>query len=223
MDEQILRLCKRLKNFTLEEVEPILNIENLENILQKFVAENALSFQRGKYFYNKRQKEQVRLPLFFQCHSPQAINLIIKCFCAEIPFTKIIFLTDNTEEVLYKFNKFFRKIIFEKQKNQLLHFYEKSPKSPWKREFYGNIFYFYNYENSFYISENRLISISEKMYKKAEYLEFKRVYSFIRRKYDSHNGHKFNSEWHLAEFLWRRNKSFEQLKNELSENLGFNC
>lgn len=219
MEEQVLRLCKRLRNFTLEDIEPILNIKNLENILQKFVAENALSFQSGKYFYNKEKKGQVRLPLFFQCHAKEVIKVIIQGFSCEIEEYKIMFLAEKSFTVVSKFNKYFRQIIFEQQKNKLLEYYENSPKIPWERKFFEQTFFFYNYGNKVFVSEKKLQSLVESPHSNSEYLEFKRVYSFIKR-YTSHNTRKFYPHFYITEAIWRRNKTFEQLKNDLYKLLG---
>ena len=46
---KILKLAKRLNKFTMEEIEPILNIDNLQNFLDMLVEEKSLQFQNGIY------------------------------------------------------------------------------------------------------------------------------------------------------------------------------
>ncbi len=79
MDNKIQRLCKRLNKFTLEEISLIAELEEseLEKSLNDLIKSSFLKKQDGTYIYMdevKKKKQQNRLPLMFQCHSPETID-----------------------------------------------------------------------------------------------------------------------------------------------------
>ena len=107
-----LKLAKRLNKFAIDEIEPILNIENLQEILDELVAEKLLQYQNGTYFYAKKASKKFNLPLFFQFHTKEEIEMIIKLFCAGITSDKGAFLLGISDATLQKFNMHFRKMIY---------------------------------------------------------------------------------------------------------------
>ena len=83
MKDKVLRLCKRLDKFTLDEIETIseLNSEVLLPLLEMFVKNKKL-IKKGKiYQYNKNASSYLaknRLPQRYQHHSKQDIDYMIK-------------------------------------------------------------------------------------------------------------------------------------------------
>lgn len=222
MKNKVLKLAKRLGKFSVEEIAPIIMAERgeIKNILADLIKENSLSQRSdGLYFYVEQKPIKKELPLFFEFHTPQEVDLIIKCFCAEIPNYKASLILGKSDDILCGFNKYFRQTVFEKQKNELLKFYEENPRITWEREFLGQIFFFYNYENKVFVSESKLQSVFQNKHSKSETAEFKRVYSFIKR-YTTHNTRKYYPYFYISEAIWRRNKDFQQLKTELCDLLG---
>ena len=73
MKDRILRLCRRLDKFTLDEISTItedINESVLELLLLTLVQEEKLIFKDNIYLYNKEQGcNKQRLPQFFQHHS----------------------------------------------------------------------------------------------------------------------------------------------------------
>ena len=58
MRDKILKLAKRLNKFTLDEIEPILNIDNMQEILDMLVEEKLLQCQNETYFYIKNESKK---------------------------------------------------------------------------------------------------------------------------------------------------------------------
>jgi len=96
MKDRILRLCKRLNKFTLDEITTIaedINEANLELALMYLVNEKRIIKKDNLYFYNKeflKNNFHGKLPQFFQHHSKQEIDYIIKGFCADVEVLKMI-------------------------------------------------------------------------------------------------------------------------------------
>ena len=94
MKDKVLRLCKRLDKFTLDEIGTIseLNSEVLLPLLEMFVKNKKL-IKKGKiYQYNKNASSYLaknRLPQRYQHHSKQDIDYMIKCFCADVEVKKV--------------------------------------------------------------------------------------------------------------------------------------
>lgn len=221
MNDQLLRTCKRLNKFTLEELEIITETDKsaLKPVLEEFITSEKLIFRNELYFYNNEkttEKAMLKLPLLFQYNTQENIELILKAFCADIPSTKTESLIGLNCNVVCKFNKFFRKSIYEKQKSELEKYFNKDPQISRSRVFFGKTMYFYFYNNRLYISEKLLRAPDSKNFKKQQIQEFKKIYSFLTR-VTSHNSNETNLPHNLAEMIWRRNKSFEQLLSELKE------
>lgn len=213
MKDKLLRLAKRLNKFTLEEIEPILNIDNLQEILDNLVKEKFLQFKNGIYFYQKK-KEHLPLPLFFQFHTKEEINMIIKCFCAGVTSDKGAFLLGISDATLQKFNMYFRKIIYEKQLQELKEYFTKNPKEPKVRTFYDIPVYFYLYDEKLFVTGKELKSKNLNEHSKQEKLKIKILYSRLRRSINHSNMKKLLPH-HISEHIWKYGKAFEQLKNEI--------
>lgn len=221
MNDQLLRTCKRLNKFTLEELEIITETDKsvLIPVLEEFIAAEKLIFQNGEYSYHIEKTEKralLKLPLIFQYHSAEVIDMIMKCFCAGIISTKVTQILSAHRDCACKFYKFFRKSIYGKQKSELEKYFSKNPQTARSRVFFGKTMYFYSYNNKLYISEKLLKAPGSKNFEKQQIQEFKKIYSFLTR-VTSHNSNETNLPYNLAEMIWRRNKSFEQLLSELKE------
>ena len=95
MKERILKLCKRLNKFSLDEIETISEIdsEELKPIIDGLILEERLTYCDGTYYYNKKvcKKQQTgKLPLFFEFHKKQDIEYIIRGFCTDVEVLKMI-------------------------------------------------------------------------------------------------------------------------------------
>lgn len=133
MDNKIQKLCKRLNKFTLEEISLIAELEEseTEKILNNLIIAELLKKNGIMYLYTgevKAEKQQKRLPLIFQCHSQETVNMLIKCFCADIPSTKACLILKPQKNRIWKFNQFFRKTIYEMQRKELLQHFLNQPK-----------------------------------------------------------------------------------------------
>ena len=214
MKNKVLKLAKRLNKFSLDEIEPILNCENLQEILDELVEEKLLQLQNGIYFYVKKESKKSDLPLFFQFHTKEEIVMIVKCFCVGITSDKGAFLLDISDATLQKFNAYFRKIIYEKQLQELKEHFAKNPKAPKVRTFYEIPVYFYLYDEKLFVVEKPLYSKDSTEHTKEEKLKIKVLYSRLRRSIN-HSNMKKLLPYHVAENIWKYGKDFEQLKSEI--------
>ena len=109
MKNRLLRLCRRLNKVVIEDVLPILSVTEKEitPVFEELVAENRLGKRcDGVYFYKEVTKK--RLPLFFECRTPAELELIKRCFCADLPCQQTGIILNFSDNVIGKFNKFFR-------------------------------------------------------------------------------------------------------------------
>lgn len=211
---KLLKLVKRLKKFTIEEIEPILNIDNLQEILDMLIVEKLLQLQNGIYFYIKKESKKSDLPLFFQFHTTEEIDMIIKCFCAGVATDKGGFLLGISDATLQKFNMYFRKIIYERQLQNLKEHFAKNPKALKVRTFYDIPVYFYLYDDKLFVTGKELKAKDLKEHTKEEKLKIKVLYSRLRRSINHSNMKKLRP-YHVAEHIWKYGKDFEQLRNEI--------
>jgi hypothetical protein len=71
-----------------------------------------------------------------------------------------------------------------------------------------------------YVSKELLEAPNAEPFTNEQIREFKKIYSYLNR-VTSHNKNKQNLPHHIAEMIWRRNKSFEQLLFELKKLVTF--
>lgn len=216
MHNKILKLTKRLNKFTLEDIEPILNIDNLQQVLDELVKEKNLQFQNGTYFYIKKESKKSDLPLFFQFHTKEEIDMIIKCFCAGVATDKGAFMLGISDGTLQKFNMYFRKMIYEKQLQELKEYFAKNPKAPKVRTFYELPVYLYFYDDKLFVTGKEFRSKDLKEHTKEEKLKIKVLYSRLRRSINHSNMKKLLPH-HVAEHIWKYGKDFEQLQSEICD------
>ena len=101
MKDKILRLCKRLKQFSLNEILTVteLDQEDVKYILDELVKEKFLLKKQNQYLYsNKKQPvknvsngriERKNIYSMFEYRTPAEKEIIIKGFCLEIPPQKL--------------------------------------------------------------------------------------------------------------------------------------
>ena len=183
MKERILRLCKRLDKFTFNEVLEItedIEEKDLKNIFANLISENRLIHMNGIYFYNKQlvKTKQINMyPLFFQFHNKIEIEYIIKGFCANIEVLKIKDFLGISKNVVDKFYNYFRTLIYEKQKQELLKHYDKNPKIGLERKFMSAKIYLYLYNGNLFVSDKKLCTKNDEIkHSEAERLKVKNIY-----------------------------------------------
>ena len=222
MKERILRLCKRLDKFTFEEVLEITeNIEeqDLKNIFDNLISENKLIHMNGIYFYNKQlvKTKQINMyPLFFQFHNKTEIEYILKGFCANIEVLKIKDFLGISKNVVDKFYNYFRTQIYEKQKQELLKYYDKNPKIGLERKFMSAKIYLYLYNGNLFVSDKNLCTKNNEIkHSESERLKVKNSYLRSFRKVQNRTfAYKFYL--HLAEECCRYDKDFKKLYVDLT-------
>lgn len=225
MKDQILKLCKRLKKSTLNDILQLMEIqpEVLELAIMYLISEGDLQEKDGIYTViekttKKGQIENKNLNLMFMFHSPETVDLIMRGFCALIPTQKLSHLVNVDDNCIGDFYRIFRNLIYERQLNELLNFYFTNPQQGRFRKFFEKYAYFYSYNNKIYVSKKFLQANREKNFTDAEIQDFKKVYSYLSR-IESHNMNEVCLHQRLAEGIWRREKEFQELYEDLKNNL----
>lgn len=218
MKERVLKLCKRLDKFTLDEIEMVseLKTEELMPILSELKNENRLIQKDNFYFCNKvstTRENCGKLPLFFQFHTKRKTNYILRGFCVDMEAFKMADVFSFSKQVINKYYTYFRTLIYETQKQQLLKYLEKIPKIPQERVYMNTKVYLYLYDDKLFVSEKYLVSKDARKHREDERLQIKNIHLRSFRKVLSRSfAHKFHL--HLAEELWKYNKEFnERYKN----------
>ena len=224
MKDKVLKLCRRLKKSSLSELTQMLEVDEneIKLALWKLEQEELIVENNGIVTLNDKKKtDQLynrNLRLMFNYKTPEVIDLIIKGFCLNIPPQKICYMVDTSTSCLCNYYAVFRKMIYERQFRELLSSYRITPQMGKYRKFFEKYAYFYVYKNKVSVSE-KLFNLSyETNFKIDEMREFKRMYCYLARSVSHHNNevHIFHI---LAEYIWRNEKSFDYLYNDLKNNL----
>jgi len=221
MKNKVLKLAKRLGKFSVEDISQIITTDKnqLEEILQELLSEKSiLKRADSTYFHQEKSKKKTsKLPLFFEFRTKEELDLIIKCFCAEVSVSKSVMICSISENVISTFTQYFRKVIYENQLLELNNYFENNPQQFRLRTFYEKPTYFYFYENRLFVSDNVLLSPNGCInFKQDEIKKFKILYCRIKRIL-SHNTRRILLHHHISESLWRDSKSFEELVNDLHQ------
>lgn len=218
MNDQILKLCRRLKHCTLDDI--IQFTEKTEDeimpVIYYLLDNNILKENKGVYSVNTYDLEQKRVNLAhrLQYYSDSDFEIIVKSFCLNIPSTQIKYFVKCSENSISSLYRDFRETLYNCQLKELSTSYSQNPKVSRTRHFFKRNAYFYCYNQKLYVVEKPIQGKQEKSFSKAEVIELKKVYSYLKR-IESHNRNENYLYHRLAERIWRRNKSFEELYNEL--------
>lgn len=194
MKERILKLCKRLDKFSLEEIVSIAEDINecvLELLLQTLVAENLLIYRNEMYIYNKVKTVNINKKYSLLKYYPsKVLDIVIRCFGAGIPSEECSYITDLPQNQVQKLYRIFRELIYIRQVAILKNKHKKEPQKYRTRTFFENqIFYFYIYNNQVFVVDKPFIASKEKVFTKNEIKEFKKIYCYLSR-LECHNQNK---------------------------------
>lgn len=219
MKDKVLKLCRRLKCCTINDITQFIDVDKvvLETLITYLAQEELISSNNGIITVLENKKDvfhQKNLQLMYQYNSSENIDTIIRCFCLNIPPQKACKLVNLSTSCISEYYGVFRKEIFEHQKEELLKHYLEKPQKGRFRKFFEKYAYFYVYENKVFVSKCLLSSKSEKNFTKDEVREFKRTYCYLKR-IESHNINENYLHYRLADSIWRHEKSFEDLYIDL--------
>ena len=220
MEDQILKLCKRLNKFTLENLEILSEIPKAEllSILSKFVDENKLIKQENEYVFQKNKVPVQNYSIFK--NYPAIINdIVLRCFCENIHSNKTYNIVNIGEDQVQKIYTIFRTLIYQRQKQKLDFYYLKSPQKARHRKFFNQEVYLYLYSNQIFVSENLLKSSEDKTFSLEQKAEFTTIYCYLLRNL-THNTIAYNLNYKIAETLWRRKREFKDLYYDLKMLVG---
>lgn len=221
MKNQILKLCRRLDKFTIDNLLMIteMETEELMPIVRELLTEGKISESNGQYSYCKKVSVIQKYSIF-SYYPSSVVDTIIRCFCSGIPAYITSQIAGIGKDQTAKFYDIFRVELYKKQTKKLKSFYLQKPQIARNRMFFDTELHFYIYENQVFVSDELLESETAEFLSKEEVKEFKKIYSYLARCALQHNKNKHNLPQKLNEFLWRRNKDFEQLYFELKILLG---
>lgn len=221
MEDQILKLCKRLNKFTLENLEILSEIPKAEllPILSEFVDKNKLIKQENEYVF-QRNKISVQNYSIFKTYPAIINDIVLRCFCENINSIKASNIANIGENQIQSFYTIFRTLIYQRQKQNLDFYYQNSPQKARHRKFFNQEVYLYLYCNQIFVSENLLKSSKDKTFSPDEKAEFTTIYCYLSRNL-THNKMASNLNCKIAETIWRRKSEFKDLYYDLKLLAGF--
>lgn len=184
-------------------------------MLDELVSENKLTEVNGEYRYNKIISAKQK-PTIFQYYDSGVIDLVIRCFCSSIPSQKACYIVNISESSILKFYDIFRNTIYEIKKQELNKQYNKAPQICRNRIFFEQEVHFYIYNSQVYVTDKIFNAKNGKEYSPDEITEFKKIYSYLTR-IAFHNKNKYNLIPKLTEYIWRRNKKFDEIYFDLKK------
>jgi len=220
LKQRILKLCKRLDRFMFDDIQTIaddIELEVLELLLETLIAEKKLIRQDEMYLYNKEKSSHLlkaRLPMIFQYYDNEKIDIIIRCYSSNIPIIQTGQITEIGESGVGRFYQIFRKKLYLRQELELKTKYKNDPQYSRNRMFFNKEIYFYTYDNNIYVIEKPFKSDKQRFLTKVEDKEFKKVYCYISRAL-VHNKNEYFLHHKIAEAIWRRNKSFDEMYSDM--------
>lgn len=125
-ENRILRLCRRLDKFTLDEISTIvedLDKSVLELLLLTLIQKEKFTLKNGSYFYNKKQIS--KKPSILSIYPKQIIDTAICCFCLSILAYKAIKILHIGKNQSSKIYNIFQELIYTRQTRKLKSLYEK--------------------------------------------------------------------------------------------------
>lgn len=230
MKDKIQKLCKRLNRFTLEEIALIVEMDevDIEPILEVLVDDDILIKNDDCYSYNHidignmsaKYKLKKQLPPSIRRQPTETVNALIRCFCAGISPYRTSFILKAQKDIIIKVVSFLKEAIYEKQKEELLIHFERSPQMPIHGEFFDKIVHFYTYNHKLYVSKEILVSKYRRRYYKSKIGFFNIIYPILLNKAGIKG--RYYPHLYVAEQLWRRDKDIKQLQAELESMIKIN-
>lgn len=225
MKDKILKLCRRLKKCTLDDL--ISFTEEAEDIVKTALVyldnEGLIKEKDGTIYYldsksSKTALQKKNIDLMLEHRTPEETEILIKGFCLEIPPQKLNHLIGVHANCVCRHYGVFRKMIYDRQFKLLLNSFAEKPQQGRYRMFYEQYAYFYVYNNQVFVSDKLLRASLEKNFTKSEIREFKNMYCYLSR-VESHNVNENYMFYRLAEYIWRRGREYQFLYGDLKENL----
>ena len=219
MKERILRLCKRLSKFTIDEISTISELapDRLLPIINELISCGKLRQENGLYLYSKKKSISAKYSIF-KYYPKVTIDMVLRCFCESITTTKTSHILSMGEDQVQKIYTIFRTLIYERQEKWLRNFYAQEPQNARHRKFFEKEVYLYIHNKQVFVSEILLQSPNDKSLNTNDKAEFSKIYCYLTRNL-THNQNAHNLNCKIAETLWRRNKNFNELYFDLKNNL----
>ena len=226
MKDQVLKLCRRLKKCTLNEL--IVFLETDENIIKTALLylenEGFIQEQNGEIVCLEKMPakrghiENKNFKLMAEYRTPEEIDIIIKGFCLYIPPQKLCEIIGVNSNCVCNYYGVFRKMIYDRQFKLLLKSFFEKPQQGRYRKFYEKYAFFYVYKGQVFVCDKLLRASLEKNFTKPEIREFKNMYCYLAR-IESHNMNENYMFHRLAESIWRRCREYAFLYSDLKQNL----
>lgn len=134
MKDKVLKLCRRLKNCTLDDLVSFLDTDSaiIETVLLYLGQEELININNDIITVNfelkkKSNIEQKNLSLMREFISDDKFEIIMKSFCLLIPPQKTNILINTGKNSVCNYYAIFRDMIYKKQLKKLLNLFFKKP------------------------------------------------------------------------------------------------
>ena len=135
MHDKILKLCRRLKKCTLDDLVSLTETDEdiVKTALLYLENEGFIQISNGQIScveekkYTKGKIETKKLDLMFEYRTPEEIEIIVKGFCLEIPPQKLCVLIGVNANCICHYYGVFRKMIYDRQFKLLLKSFFSAP------------------------------------------------------------------------------------------------
>ena len=216
MKDQVLRLCKRMDKFTLDDILLISEIDSeiLKPILNDLITDNKLNLNNGYYQFISGAKAEKPKPSVMRYYPIDILDTVLRCYCADIPTPQASLVIGLYHNQILKIYKYFRSEIYNRQFEELEKYYINKPQFAKHPTFLEHKATLYMYNNQVYVAKTPFKS-NEKSLAGNDRAEYKKVYYYLLRQF-THNSVLKNMEHKIAESIWKRNKNFEERFSDLS-------
>ena len=133
MRDKVLKLCRRLKSCTLDDLVSFLDTDSaiIETVLLYLEQEELININNGIITINlepqkKSNIEQKNLSLMREFISDDKFEIIVKSFCLIIPPQKTNILINTGKNGVCNYYAIFRDMIYKRQLKKLLNLFFKS-------------------------------------------------------------------------------------------------
>lgn len=228
LTSKIEQIAKKLSIFSVDDVSVILeeSEHSIKEAIDELEAKRLLKNNGDNYVYiepirpkpvriRERTRSRKVCDINYQNYENNFIQQVVEYFCADVETSKAALLLNSRQNTIINLYGDFRKKIYEKQQNELIEKYFKTPKMPSSREYLDTNVYLYCYSKQVYLSTEHLQSeIVAQIHSKKEIAQIKMINCLLRRRFEnSCNLHYV--EHRAAECIWRKNKNYSELVKEL--------
>src|SRR5574344_2571758 len=230
---QVEKIAKKLSVFSIDDISIILDssADEITLAISELVGQNLLKPSGDKFIYIekirekpikiKKSKKKIKnrnvYNVSYENYDQDFMQKIIALFCADVEATKAgLFMNISYKRMVELFGDF-KKKIYEKQLQDLLDKFIKQPKLPSSREYLHTNVYLYCYAGQVFVTTKTLPSGKKsQIHSKTDVASIKMINCLLRRRLEKSCNLNY-IEHRIAEYIWRKDKKFSELVQELTK------